>query len=134
MNQNPNRIDEQLRPNPGAHALQPAHPGRQGPQSAAERRRVAKGSLNPRPDLVEGLSVLVLQQVDAVQALRALVVLAAAGVLRLATRGQQLIALCKSPVVQVAGVLFPVRQQVAPVVQLSDQAVGDPLFRRRSTA
>src|SRR5262249_25444429 len=128
MTSYPSRVDEQLRPHPSADALQATHPGRQGSQTSAERRRVPEGTLNLRSQLVERLTIFMVHQLDAVQPVRALVMLATTGMLRLAKRGQQLVALRKGPVVQIARIVFAIRQQVTTAMQLPDQAVGDLLL------
>src|SRR5215471_10780183 len=124
----PSRVDEQLCPHPGADALQTTHPGWQGAQTSAERRRVPEDTLNLRPQLIERLTIFMLHQIDAVQPVRALVVLATTRMLRLAKRGQQLVALRSGPIVQIARIVFTIGQQVTTAMQLPDQAVSDLLL------
>src|SRR5262249_9601595 len=124
----PGRIDEQLRPHPCADALQAAHPSRQWSQPAAKCRGVPEGTLDLRAQSVQRLTIGMLEQVDGVQPVRTLVVLARSRTLRLAKRGQQLIALREGPVVQIVRIIFAIRQQVAPAMQLPNQTLGDFLL------
>src|SRR5207244_8210272 len=81
-------------------------------------------SLDRRPRPVRRHAEVALQDWNAPQPVRALVVLATAGLLALAVRRHHLIAPCEGRVVDVAGVVVAIGQQIAAVAQLADQTLG----------
>jgi hypothetical protein len=64
---NSNSVDQQLRPHPGVDAPESAHPGGQRRQASAKSGGVAEGTLDLPSGLVELLTVIMVEQLDAVQ-------------------------------------------------------------------
>ena len=128
MFQDTHGVEQPFRPNPCSHAVQAADPCGQGRQAATEGRCVGEGAFDLGPCLVDPFSKGVLQQFDAMRAMRTLVMFAAAGVLGLSVRRYQLVASFKSEIVKVTGSVLAVGQQVPSVVQLADQTLRDFLF------
>src|SRR5262245_46281609 len=105
---NANGVDQQLGPDPCPHARLATHPGRQRPQAAAKATGIAETPLDGRPCPVQRLAKLSLLQGYTPQAVKALVMLAAARLLAGANRRYQLIAPRRRRIVQVAGIVVAI--------------------------
>src|SRR5271166_5534506 len=128
MFDDPNRVDQKLGPDPSSHPVQPAHPRGQGCQSARERSCVAKRAFNLTAGPIEFLSKRGCQQGQAATPMRALIVLAAPRILGLPARRDQLVPSFERFVVQVAGVVLSITEQVASIVKLAQQALRNFLL------